>query len=76
MVAGPDGVRLDEQRRLPGRGAYVCSDPSCVEVARRRGARVVRKALRAGDEYEVMHEVVSVLSQMDHQDVAPKERGA
>ncbi|MDP8960839.1 MAG: YlxR family protein [Actinomycetota bacterium] len=71
MAAGPDGVGLDVQRRLPGRGAYVCPDPTCIGAAKRRGARVVRHALRTGDEYEV----VTVLSRIDDQDVAPKERG-
>ncbi len=71
MVSGPDGVRLDRQGGLAGRGAYVCEDPTCIEVAKRRGARVLRQALHAANEYEV----VSVLSRIrEGQDVAPKEQ--
>ncbi len=58
MVAGPDGVRLDRQGGLPGRGAYVCPEPTCIEAAGRRGARVVRRALPAAGE----NDLVSVLS--------------
>lgn len=73
MAAGTDGVRLDVRGRLPGRGAYVCPNPTCVAAAKSRGARVVRQALHAGDEYEV----VSVLSRIrDGQNVAPEEREA
>lgn len=42
----PEGVRFDPDMRLPGRGAYVCPDPSCVAAARRRDAAAVRRALR------------------------------
>lgn len=71
MVAGPDGVGLDVQRRLPGRGAYICPEVACVKAAKRRGARVVRQALRAGGEYEVVSALSSIAA---GKDVAPKER--
>ncbi|MFN2556683.1 MAG: YlxR family protein [Nitriliruptorales bacterium] len=73
IVAGPEGVRLDRQGGLPGRGAYVCRDPACIEAARRRGARVVRQALQVEDEYEVVS-VLAVIS--ESQAVTPKEQEA
>ena len=42
----PDGVGADPDHRLPGRGAYVCPDPSCITAARRRDAAALRRALR------------------------------
>ncbi|HEX8939246.1 MAG TPA: YlxR family protein [Candidatus Limnocylindrales bacterium] len=39
VVRAPDGdVQLDPSGRLPGRGAYVCADPACIERAIDRGA--------------------------------------
>jgi len=38
-VPDPDGkLVLDYHRRLPGRGAYTCADPSCLREAHRRRA--------------------------------------
>ena len=42
----PEGVRVDPEARLPGRGAYLCPDPDCIAAARRRGASPLRRALR------------------------------
>jgi uncharacterized protein len=42
----PDGsLRLDPSGRLDGRGAYLCPDPACRDLALRRGA--LQRALRA-----------------------------
>ena len=49
----PNGVRLDLDQRLPGRGAYLCHDPDCVEAARRRDGHTLRRALRGGRNDEV-----------------------
>ncbi len=49
----PDGVQADPDARLPGRGAYVCPDPSCLVAARRRKATALRRALRGAGEHEV-----------------------
>lgn len=46
LAATPDTVRLDTAQRLPGRGAYVCPDPRCVDAAARRDGRAVQRALR------------------------------
>jgi predicted RNA-binding protein YlxR (DUF448 family) len=42
----PVGVRADPLATLPGRGAYVHRDPTCVADALRKGA--VARALRTG----------------------------
>ncbi|MGQ0669552.1 MAG: YlxR family protein [Actinomycetota bacterium] len=47
VVRSPRGtVGPDPSGKLPGRGAYVHRDPSCVALAMRRGAPA--RALRAG----------------------------
>ena len=44
MVRSPTGeVGLDPSGRAPGRGAYVCPEPSCREAALKKGA--LRRAL-------------------------------
>ncbi|MGH2783681.1 MAG: YlxR family protein [Actinomycetota bacterium] len=43
IVRTAGGAEIDREARLPGRGAYVCHDPSCVALVRRR----LRVALRA-----------------------------
>ncbi|TVP64432.1 MAG: YlxR family protein [Nitriliruptor sp.] len=48
----PEGVRVDPEARLPGRGAYLCPDPDCIAAARRRGASPLRRALRGSTEAE------------------------
>jgi predicted RNA-binding protein YlxR (DUF448 family) len=49
VTAGHDGAVVIEGRRhrAPGRGAYVCNDPSCVERASKSSA--LRRALRRDD---------------------------
>jgi len=42
----PDGVHVDPDARLPGRGAYLCPDRDCIAAARRRGNAPLRRALR------------------------------
>ena len=52
LVRGADGsVRLDEQGRTPGRGAYLCEAASCWERALQDGQldRALRTAVTAGD---------------------------
>ena len=45
LVSGPDGVEADPTATRPGRGAYLCGDPDCLERALRR--RAFARALRA-----------------------------
>jgi predicted RNA-binding protein YlxR (DUF448 family) len=38
LVRGPDGlVTVDHTATAPGRGAYVCPAPACIELALQRG---------------------------------------
>ncbi len=48
----PDGtLRLDGERRVPGRGVYTCPQAACVERAATRGgfARTLRRPVRVPD---------------------------
>ena len=39
MVRGPDGtLSVDTRGKAPGRGAYLCPDPACLERGLRDGA--------------------------------------
>ncbi len=39
FVATPDGrILLDARQRMPGRGAYLCAERSCLEQARKKKA--------------------------------------
>jgi len=48
LAATSDTIRFDARQRLPGRGAYVCPDPDCVDAAARRNGHAVLRALRGG----------------------------
>jgi predicted RNA-binding protein YlxR (DUF448 family) len=37
IVRGPDGVEVDPSGKKPGRGAYLCHQPECWQVAIRKG---------------------------------------
>ena len=43
VVRTAEGAVVDHEGRVSGRGAYVCHDPACMALARRR----LRTALRA-----------------------------
>lgn len=48
IVRAPDGrVEYDPTGRAPGRGAYLCGRPGCLELARRRPA--VQRALKVAE---------------------------
>ncbi|MGH2825777.1 MAG: YlxR family protein [Actinomycetota bacterium] len=49
ITVAPDGAVIAEGRggRAPGRGAYVCSNPSCASRALKSGA--LRRALKCED---------------------------
>ncbi|TVR33064.1 MAG: YlxR family protein [Nitriliruptor sp.] len=53
LAQTPHGIRFDPQRRLPGRGAYLCPQPACIDAATRRDAAGLRRALRGGDTEEL-----------------------
>jgi len=63
LARTPDGIRFDEHGRLPGRGAYLCPDPPCLETAARRGATGLRRALRGGSEAEVFAALAAIRDQ-------------
>lgn len=45
IAATPDGVRVDLDQALPGRGAYVCPHLRCLEAIERAGGHTLRRAL-------------------------------
>jgi len=45
-------IILDREQVRPGRGAYVCLNPSCLALVRRRGG--VQKALKASLNAEIL----------------------
>jgi len=52
IVRSPDGaVRYDPTGKAPGRGAYVCGRPGCLELAGKR--RALQRALRTADAAEM-----------------------
>ncbi len=46
IVAGPDGALIDYREKLPGRAAYVCPRPACIDKALMKGN--LSRALRLG----------------------------
>jgi len=63
----PDGVRFDPERRLPGRGAYLCPQPICLEAASRRDATGLRRALRGAAHAEVAAALAAARSEIGRQ---------
>ena len=59
VVAGEDGVVLDARKMLPGRGAYLHRDRSCVELAVKRGA--LARAVRASIEKDEVSNLLAAL---------------
>src|SRR6266496_4104801 len=58
IVRSPDGaVRYDPSGTAPGRGAYVCGEPNCLELAGKR--RALQRALRTADVTGVEHGVAA-----------------
>lgn len=62
LAATREGVAVDRERRSPGRGAYVCPEADCIDAAGQRGGRVLRRALRAGDESQIVEALAAVRS--------------
>jgi uncharacterized protein len=59
IVRSPDGtVRYDPTGKAPGRGAYLCARPGCLERAGKRQA--LQRALRVADPAEVQRAVEAV----------------
>jgi uncharacterized protein len=64
LARTPDGVRFDPTRRLPGRGAYLCPLPTCLDAATRRGGAGLRRALRGVPEAEVDTAIAELKSEI------------
>lgn len=52
-------IDVDPRQRKPGRGAYLCPDPSCIEQARKR--KSLSRALRTSVPAEVYVRLMAVL---------------
>nr|WP_325233135.1 YlxR family protein [Egicoccus sp.] len=65
LARTPDGIRFDTSGRLPGRGAYLCPEPHCLDTAAHRGAAALRRALRGGTEAEMLAALASIRDQDD-----------
>jgi uncharacterized protein len=52
LARTPEGIRFDPDGRLPGRGAHLCPDETCIDAAARRDAGALRRALRGGSAAE------------------------
>lgn len=63
LVRLPDGkIVLDNKQQHHGRGAYVCRDRGCIEVAIRKGG--FSKALRRAVPEELMKDVIALGQEM------------
>ncbi len=49
VLAQGSALVADPGSRLPGRGAYLCPRPACLQGAGDRGGAALRRALRAPD---------------------------
>lgn len=50
VVCSPEGkISIDSKRNLPGRGAYICPNASCLKKAQKIGAfsRALRRSVNA-----------------------------
>lgn len=74
IAATPEGVRVDHDHVLPGRGAYVCPDPTCIENIERTKGHTLRRALRTAQQHEpAQGGIPAALSELHRQfeDTAP-----
>ena len=63
VVRTPDGrVLLDATGRLPGRGAYLCDDPTCRATAMKKGA--LSRALATGIPEALQAELLGPVASM------------
>lgn len=61
LAMTPAGIVADYGEKLPGRGAYVCAEPSCIRKA--LDARVLSRAFRSSCEPPSCDEFVGALKQ-------------
>jgi predicted RNA-binding protein YlxR (DUF448 family) len=60
-VRAADGVRYDPWGKIPGRGAYLCQDPRCWELAIQGGAldRALKTSLKTEERAMLRSEIES-----------------
>lgn len=71
LAVAPEGVVVDRRRRIPGRGAWVCQDPTCAKRAARhlaRALRLPRQEVRVDDFTRLLAGEVPVLGARVGQD--------
>ncbi len=70
LAGTPEGVRFDPHGRLPGRGAYLCPDPNCIDAATRRDASAVRRALKGAPAQQVRRALDALRTELVHHQVS------
>jgi predicted RNA-binding protein YlxR (DUF448 family) len=64
IVRQTDGTAtIDRTGRAPGRGAYLHSDASCIEIARKR--RALERSLKASVSPEIWAELLKTNTQLE-----------
>lgn len=71
IAATPEGVSVDPDHDLPGRGAYVCPDPRCLEAIERAGGHTLRRALRTAQQNQ--RGIAEVLSELHRRFEDPEQ---
>jgi uncharacterized protein len=56
LVVADDAIAVDPLTRRPGRGAYICAQQDCLDVALRRDGAALVRALRVDREQVTMNE--------------------
>jgi uncharacterized protein len=70
VVRTPEGhVEVDPSGKANGRGAYLCADPDCFEMARKRRKldSALRVTLKDDDYTRLKRDIDSVIAQQDSQ---------
>jgi uncharacterized protein len=75
IVRSPAGsVGYDPTGKAPGRGAYLCGQPACLEAALRRGS--IQRALKVTDTAAVGGAVEALRSALGSEAAAPRRRSS
>jgi predicted RNA-binding protein YlxR (DUF448 family) len=75
IVRSPAGdVGYDPTGKAPGRGAYLCGQPACLEAALRRGR--IQRALKVTDTAAVGGAVEALRSALGSEAAAPERRSS
>jgi predicted RNA-binding protein YlxR (DUF448 family) len=73
IVRSPDGgVGYDPTGKAPGRGAYLCGQPACLETALKRHS--IQRALKVSDAAAVGGAIESLRNALGSEAVAPGRR--